>query len=81
MYTDEMKRAFRAVAHYCPKGFKLTVIDNNDFITLKASQADFMRLYDDQKRSAVEYMFKAKDALEQNGAIVLLVREGGEGDG
>lgn len=78
MYTDDMKKAFRAVAHYAPKGFTLTVIDNDNFITLKASEKDFFRLADQDKRSAVEYMVRAKQALEMNGAIVLLVREGGE---
>jgi hypothetical protein len=36
-----------------------------------------MRLLDEDKRSAVEYMVRVKKALEDNGAIVLLVREGG----
>jgi hypothetical protein len=38
----------------------------------------FMKLLDEEKRSAVEYMVRVKKALEDNGAIVLLVREGGE---
>lgn len=78
MYTDAMARAFRSVDTYAPKGFSLSVIDNEHFITLKASEKDFFRLSDEQKRSAVEYMVRAKKALEDNGAIVLLVREGGE---
>jgi hypothetical protein len=45
---------------------------------LKASEKDFFRLADEDKRSAVQYMALAKKALEENGAIVLLVREGGE---
>jgi len=78
MYTQEMARAFRSVAHYCPKGFGLDVIDNDNFITLKAGEKQFMRLLDADKRRAVEYMVRAKKALEDNGAIVLIVREGGE---
>jgi hypothetical protein len=73
-----MARAFRSVGNYAPKGFYLTVIDNEHFITLKASEKDFFRLADEDKRSAVQYMALAKKALEENGAIVLLVREGGE---
>lgn len=77
MYSDNMRRAFRSLDHYCPKGFKLEVIDNEHFITLRASEKSFMSLLNDDKRRAVEYMVKCKKALEDNGAIVLLVREGG----
>jgi hypothetical protein len=38
----------------------------------------FMQLVDEDKRRAVEYMVRIKKALEDNGAIVLLVREGGK---
>jgi hypothetical protein len=37
-----------------------------------------MTLVDEDKRRAVEYMIRVKKALEDNGAIVLLVREGGK---
>jgi hypothetical protein len=77
MYTDAMKRAFRSLDHLCPKGFKVTLIDNDNFITVKASEKDFMSLLDRDKRLAVEYMVRIKKALEDNGAIVLLTREGG----
>ena len=75
-YTNEMKRAFHSVTP--PKNFKLQIIDNEHFLTVKASERQFMRLLDDEKRSAIEYMVKVKKALEDNGAIVLIVREGGE---
>jgi hypothetical protein len=78
MYTDAMKRAFRSLDHFCPKGFKLTLIDNDNFITVKASEKDFMSLLSQDKIHAVEYMIRVKKALEDNGAIVLLVREGGK---
>ena len=69
--------AFRSLS--CPKGFSLQVIDNDHFITLKAKEKDFMSLETvELKREAVEYMIRAKKALEDNGAIVLLVREGGK---
>ena len=77
MYTDQMKRAFRSLD--CPKGFSLEVIDNDSFITVKAKEKIFMSLETvDLKRQAVEYMIRVKKALEDNGAIVLLVREGGK---
>lgn len=78
MYTDTMARAFHSVAHFAPKGFGLAVIDNEHFITLRADEKQFMSLNHEGKLKAVEYMIRAKKALEDNGAIVLLVREGGE---
>jgi hypothetical protein len=76
MYTDAMKRAFRSITP--PKNFGVQLIDNDNFITVKAKEEVFMRLADEDKRSAIEYMVRVKKALEDNGAIVLLVREGGE---
>jgi NADPH-dependent ferric siderophore reductase len=78
MYTDAMARAFRSLDHFAPKNFFLTIEDNNNFITLRASEKMFMQLLDEDKRRAVEYMIRAKKALEDNGAIVLIVREGGK---
>jgi hypothetical protein len=77
MYTDQMRRAFRSLQ--CPKGFSLQIIDNDSFITVKAKEKDFMSLETvELKKQAVEYMIRVKKALEDNGAIVLLVREGGK---
>ena len=77
MYTDAMKRAFRSVN--CPKNFSLQIIDNDNFLTVKAKEKDFMSLETvEMKREAIEYMIRVKKALEDNGAIVLLVREGGK---
>jgi hypothetical protein len=73
-----MKRAFRSLDHFAPKGFKLELVDNDSFITVRASEKSFMSLLDEDKRRAVEYMVRVKKALEDNGAIVLLVREGGK---
>lgn len=73
-----MRVAVHSLSHYAPKGFSLTIIDNEHFLTVKASEKEFMSLLDEDKRRAVEYMVKIKGALEANGAIVLLVREGGK---
>lgn len=78
MYTDAMRRAFRSLDHFAPRGFFLDVIDNDHFITVRAPEKQFMSLLDEEKRQAVEYMVRVKRALEDNGAIVLLVREGGK---
>ena len=79
MYTPEMAKAFRSITP--PTGFSLEIFDNEHFITVKADAKQFFNLTDFDKRRAVEYMSKVKDALEHNGAIVVLVRDGGEGLG
>ena len=78
MYTDSMRSAFHSLAHFAPKNFAVQVIDHDNFITVKASEKAFMSLSHDGKRQAVEYMIRIKKAFEDNGAIVLLVREGGK---
>lgn len=80
MYTDDMRRAFRSLDHHKPAGFKLSIIDNEHFLTVSASEPDFFRLDIDGKMQAVQYMMMVKKALEMNGAIVMLVREGGKED-
>jgi hypothetical protein len=75
MYTDAMKRAFHSITP--PKNFGVQIVDHDNFITIKAKEEIFMKLLDEDKRSAIEYMVRVKKALEDNGAIVLLVREGG----
>lgn len=77
MYTDDMARAFRSLDHFAPKGFAVQLVDNDHFLTVKATENQFMSLSEDGKRKAIEYMIRVKKALEDNGAIVLIVREGG----
>lgn len=76
MYTENMKSAFHSLT--APKNFGVQIIDNDNFLTIKAKEEVFMRLLDEEKRAAIEYMIRVKKALEDNGAIVLLVREGGK---
>jgi len=73
MYNDLMKKAFHSILP--PKKFRVDIIDNEHFLTVRANEQMFIRLVDDEKREAVEYMIKVKKALEDNGAIVMLVRE------
>ena len=80
MYTDAMRTAVHSLSHFAPKGFGLTIIDNDNFLSVRASEKSFMSLTGEDKRRAVEYMIRIKKALEDNGAIVLLVREGGKED-
>lgn len=71
-YTNSMRTAFHSLQP--PKGFYVDVIDNEHFITLRINEKVFMSLSHDDKIAALQYVIKAKDALEQNGAIVLVVR-------
>jgi hypothetical protein len=73
MYTDEMRRAVHSIA--TPKNFGVSIIDNDSFLTIKLNEKDFIPMLHDEKIEAVQYVAKIKDALEQNGAIVLVTRE------
>jgi hypothetical protein len=73
MYTDSMKRAFRSIT--APKNFGVQIVDNDNFLSVKIDAKSLVRLDHDSKIEAVQYIFKVKKALEQNGAIVLLTRE------
>jgi len=73
MYTDQMKRAFRSIN--APKNFGVEIFDNDNFISVKIDSKKLIKLNHDEKIEAVQYIFKVKKALEQNGAIVLLTRE------
>ena len=68
-----MKKAFKSII--APENFNVDIIDNEHFLSVRANEKQFMRLDEFEKRRAVEYMVKVKKALEDNGAIVLLVRE------
>lgn len=78
MYTDSMRRAVRSLSHFAPKNFALDIIDNDHFLTVRANEKEFFSLTGEDKKRAVEYMVRIKKALEDNGAIVLLVRQGGK---
>jgi CYTH domain-containing protein len=73
MYTDSMRRAFHAVQP--PKGFTVTIIDNDAFLTVKLDERQFVRMGHDEKIQALQYVVNLKKALEMEGAIVLVTRE------
>ena len=73
MYTEEMRRAVHSIN--TPKNFGVNIIDNDSFLTIKLNEKDFIAMLHDEKIEAVQYVAKVKDALEQNGAIVLVTRE------
>jgi CYTH domain-containing protein len=73
MYTDSMRRAFHAVQP--PKGFTVTIIDNDAFLTVKLDERQFVRMGHDEKIQALQYVVNLKKALEMEGAVVLVTRE------
>jgi hypothetical protein len=68
-----MKRAFHAVQ--APKGFSVQLIDNEHFLTIKLDERHFYGLTHDEKIAALQYVVQLKNALEMEGAIVLVTRE------
>jgi hypothetical protein len=73
MYTDSMRRAFHNIQ--APKNFGISLIDNDNFITIKLDERSFLHLSHDEKLEAVKYVSMVKKALEIEGAIVLVTRE------
>ena len=73
MYTLEMAEAFKGVQP--PSNFGVTILDAGDFITVSVDPEDLLKLTDDEKMDAVQYVKDVKQALESAGAIVLVVRE------
>ena len=73
-YTDAMRRAFHSVTP--PKGFVgVELVDNEHFISIRLDEKNFASLVEEDKRRAIEYVFRVKDALENNGAVVPVVRK------
>jgi hypothetical protein len=73
MYTDSMRKAFHSI--HPPKGFKIQIIDNDVFLTIKLDERHFITMGHDQKMQALQYVIQVKKALEMNGAVVLVTRE------
>lgn len=73
-YTDAMRRAFHSITP--PKGFAgVELVDNEHFISIRLDEKNFASLPEEDKRRAIEYVFRVKGALEDNGAVVLVVRK------
>ena len=68
-----MRRAFHSVIP--PKGFGVNIIDNEHFLTIKLDEKHFAGLVHDDKIHALQYVLTLKNALEMEGAIVLVTRE------
>lgn len=74
MYDDRMQRAFASLQWHCPKGFGVDLIDNNDFITVRMDSHKLFKLSDRDKRKALEYTVRVKEAFEDLGAVVIITR-------
>jgi hypothetical protein len=73
MYTNEMRRVVHSIQ--VPKNFSVEIIDNDHFLTIKLNEYKFLKMVHDEKIAALQYIVKLKNALEDNGAIVLVTRE------
>ena len=73
MYTDQMRRAFHSILP--PNNFKIELIDNEHFLTVKLDEYVFAKMHHDDKIEALQYVLNIKKALEMEGAIVLVTRE------
>jgi hypothetical protein len=73
MYTQNMRKAFHNIPS--PSNFKISIIDNEHFLTIKLDEKAFLPLTHDQKIEAVKYVILVKKALEMEGAIVMVTRE------
>lgn len=72
-----MQRAFHSITP--PPNFGVQVFEHSVegmfFLEIVADEQKFVRLLDEEKRAAVEYIIRVKDALEHNGAIVQITRK------
>jgi predicted secreted protein len=73
MYTEDMRRAFHSITP--PKGFKVQIIDNEHFLTIKLDEKQFAKMFHDEKIEALQYVIQVKKTLEMTGAIILITRE------
>jgi hypothetical protein len=73
MYTVEMATAFKSLVP--PENFGVTILDANDFLTVQIDPEDIESLLDHQVEDAIQYIKDVKRVLEEQGAIVYIVRE------
>ena len=73
MYTDTMRRAVRSIVS--PKNFGVDIMDNEHFLTIKLNEYDFIAMNHDEKMQSLQYVLQLKNALEMEGAIVLVTMD------
>jgi hypothetical protein len=73
MYTPEMATAFKAIVP--PKNFGVTILENDDFLTIQIEPEEIVKLSQEEIPFAIKYIEDVKNVLEKNGANVLIIRE------
>ena len=68
-----MANAFKSIVP--PKNFGVTIMDSGDFLTVVIDPEDIEELQDNQVDDAVKYINDVKRVLEEQGAIVYVVRK------
>lgn len=61
MYTDTMRRAFKSIS--APKDFRVSIIDNEHFLTIKLNEYDFLWMSHDEKMKLCSMLFKSRKHL------------------
>ena len=69
-----MKMASAQLNAQRPSKAKYTIVDQEDFLVLKIDSLAMYKMTHDEKIEAVQWFIKLQKALEQEGAIVLIVR-------
>ena len=73
MYTPEMASAFKSIV--APDNFGVILYENDDFLTMEIDPKDIVKLSDNEKVQAVEYVNNVKKTLESFGVVVFIVRK------
>lgn len=68
-----MASAFKSITP--PENFGVTIMDSGSFITVVIDPEDIENIPDKEVNTVVKYINDVKKALEDNGAIVYVVRE------
>lgn len=68
-----MATAFKSIIP--PENFRLVIMENDDFLTIVIDPEDIENLSDEQVDPAVKYINDVKKVLEDEGAIVFVVRD------
>ena len=69
-----MKMASHQVKLTQPPKAKYTIVDQEDFLVLRIDSEAMYKMSHDEKIAAVQWFIKLQKALEQEGAIVIIVR-------
>ena len=69
-----MKMASAQLNAQRPEKAKYTIVDQEDFLVLRIDSEAMYKMSHDEKIQAVQWFIKLQKALEQEGAMVVVVR-------